>query len=527
MKISRLLSACLCLTALAWGQGLDPKKLLQPPTDTWPSYNGDYSGRRYSTLKQINSANVGNMTLAWNYRMNFGGPAPGGGTMKATPLMVNGVLYFSAPDHAWAVDARTGRQLWHYEWKSKGGIHIGSRGVAIYRDWLYFETPDNYLICLNAKDGTERWHTAIGDVRLEYFSTPAPMVIGNHIIVGTGGDSLDVPGYLEARDPETGKVQWHWNTTPRPGEPGAETWPNKDAMEHGGGMTWLPGTYDPELNLYYLGTGNPNPVFAGQGRKGDNLYTCSIVALNPDTGKMVWYFQASPHDTHDWDAIQTPVLIDGVIDGKPRKLVAQASRNGYYFLLDRTNGKQIVSEPYIKLNWSKGLDKRGKPIPDPEKDPKPEGILSMPSASGGTNWAPPSFSPQSGLFYVSGTENYSLLFLTDTEEKPEGFAGKETNLWSKASVKALDYKTGKVKWMHEFPGLGGGNFGVLSTVGNLMFTGDQYNNFIAFDATAGGILWHSRLGGTVANGPISYELDGKQYVVVGAGDSIYAFALNR
>ncbi|MCU1329025.1 MAG: acido-empty-quinoprotein group [Bryobacterales bacterium] len=527
MTMTRLLAATALFATLSAAQGLDPKKLLEPPTDTWPTYNGDYSGRRFSTLKQVNSTNVGNMTLAWTYRMNLGPNATGGVTMKATPLEVNGVLYFSAPDHAWAVDARTGRQLWHYEFKSKGGIHIGSRGLAMYRDWLYLETPDNYLVCLNAKDGTERWRAEIADVRLEYFSTPAPVVIGNHVIVGTGGDSLDVPGYLEARDPETGKVQWHWNTTPRPGEPGANTWPNKDAMEHGGGMTWLPGTYDPELNLYFLGTGNPNPVFGGQGRKGDNLYTCSIVALNPDTGKMAWYFQVSPHDTHDWDAIQSPVLIDGTIDGKPRKLLAQASRNGYYFLLDRVTGKQLVSQPYINLNWSKGLDKRGQPIPDPEKDPKPEGILSMPAASGGTNWAAPSFSPLTNLFYVSATENYSLLFLVDTDEKPEGFAGKENNLWSKASLKALDYRTGKTKWIHEYPGTGGGNFGVLTTAGNVLFTGDPFNNFIAFDPTDGKILWHSRLGGTVANGPMTYELDGRQYVVVGGGDTLYAFALNK
>jgi len=290
------------------GQALDPAKLLQPPTDTWPTYNGDYSGRRFSPLAKIRASNVKAMTLAWVYRVNTepGGDDGelGGAQIKSTPLEVNGVLYFTIPDHVWAADARTGRELWHYHWKTKGGIHIGNRGVGIYRDWLYFQTPDNYLVCLNAKDGSERWRVEIADVKQEYLSTPAPMVIRNHLLVGVGGDSLDLPGYLESRDPETGKLQWRWNTTPRPGEPGAETWPNQDAMEHGGGMTWMPGTYDPELNLYYLGTGNPNPVLAGQGRQGANLWTCSIVALNPDTGKLVWYFQASPHDTHDWDAVQ-------------------------------------------------------------------------------------------------------------------------------------------------------------------------------------------------------------------------------
>jgi len=507
-------------------QGLDPARLMEPPVDTWPTYNGDYSGRRFSPLKQVTAANVGSLTLAWTYRLNAGPGGAGGQSMKATPLEVNGVLYFSVPDHVWAVDARTGRQLWHYQWEAHGGIHIGSRGLGMYRDWLYFETPDNYLVCLNANDGRERWRVQIADVRLEYFSTPAPVVIGNHVLVGIGGDSLDVPGYLESRDPETGAVQWHWNSTPRMGEPGAETWPNKDAMEHGGGMTWIPGTYDPQLNLYYLGTGNPNPVWAGQGRVGDNLYTCSIVALNPDTGKMAWYFQASPHDTHDWDAVQTPVLFDGTIDGRPRKLLAQASRNGYFFVLDRTNGRNILSKPYQPINWTRGLDARGQPIRNPDKDPKPDGALMMPAAAGATNWAPPSFDPLTGLFYVSGTESYSMLYQTDTDAKPEGFAGKEVGVWSKVSIKALDYQTGKVRWTHEYPGLGSGNFGILTTAGGVLFTGDQYGDFIAFEPAGGGILWHSRLAAPVANGPMAYQLDGREYVVVGAGDSLYAYALN-
>src|SRR5437899_3044046 len=208
---------------------------------------------------------------------------------------------------------------------------------------------------------------------MQYFCTTSPLVVKNHIIVGVGGDAMDVPGFLDARDPETGDLQWRWNTTPRPGEAGAETWPNKDAMEHGGGMTWMPGTYDPELNLIYWGTGNPNPVYAGQGRKGSNLYTCSIVALNPDTGKMVWSFQASPHDTHDWDAVETPVLYDGEFGGQPRKLLMQASRNGYFFVLDRTTGKSLLTKPFGPVNWSKGVDKEGRPIPNTDKEPTPDG----------------------------------------------------------------------------------------------------------------------------------------------------------
>ena len=515
------------LPSLSRGQALDPAKLLQPPVDTWPTYNGDYSGRRFSPLTKINSSNVGSMTLAWVYRTVLGQDAGGfsPSSVKATPIEVKGVLYFAVPDHAWAIDARTGRELWHYKWETKGGIHIGNRGFGMYGDWLYFETPDNYLICLNAKDGTERWHLEIADVKQEYFSTPAPVVIRNHVIVGTGGDSLDVPGFLESRDPETGKVQWRWNTTPRKGEPGADTWPNKDAMEHGGGMTWMPGTYDPELNLYYLGTGNPNPVMAGQGRMGSNLWTCSIVALNPDTGKLVWYFQTSPHDTHDWDAVQTPVLIDGTIDGKPRKLLAQANRNGYYFLLDRTNGKNLLSKPYIDINWSSGLNQKGEPVPALDKEPKTDGTLVIPSASGGTNWQAPSFSPDTGLLYVNSSENYSIFYLTDTDPKPEGYGGRDQGVWSKSAITAIDYKTGKIRWKHEFPGRGIGGSGVLSTAGKLVFSGDLAGNFIAFDAATGKILWHTRLGAPVANGPMTYQLDNRQYLVVGAGDSLYGFTM--
>ena len=270
MNLSKALVSisALCLAAVLAADGLDPSKLGAPPTDTWPTYNGDYTGRRFSTLKRINSANVKSMSLAWVYRANMATGSGSGGSVpiKATPLLVNGVLYFTVPDHTWAVDARTGRELWHYFWETQGGIHIGNRGVGIYGDWVYFETPDCFLVCLNAKDGKECWHVQIADVKQEYFSTPAPIIINNHVIVGVGGDSLDVPGYVEARDPETGALQWHWNTTPRKGEPGLESWPSEEASAHGGGMTWLPGSYDPELNLIYWPTGNPQPVLSGHSR---------------------------------------------------------------------------------------------------------------------------------------------------------------------------------------------------------------------------------------------------------------------
>src|SRR5246127_1833771 len=344
------LLACFAVVPIGVAQGLDAAALLKPATDTWATYNGDYSGKRYSTLDQINAGNIHSLTLAWAFNTK-------GSVLKSTPLEVNGILYFSAPDNVWAADARFGRLIWHYQRPSEGD-HIGHRGLGMYKDWLYFTTPDAHLISLDAKDGKVRWDVELADEKLGYFSTMAPLVIRDHVIVGVSGDVTDVRGYLKSIDPETGNTQWTWYTEPDPGQPGSETWPRDgDALLHGGGMTWMTGTYDPDLNLLYWGTGNPNPVLVGEGREGDNLYTCSIVALNPDTGKLAWYFQPSPHDVHDWDAVQTPVVFDAEFHGAKRKLLAPASRNGYYFLLDRTNGKHIITKPLIDtLNWAKGLN---------------------------------------------------------------------------------------------------------------------------------------------------------------------------
>jgi alcohol dehydrogenase (cytochrome c) len=336
---------------------------------------------------------------------------------------------------------------------------------------------------------------------------------------------MDVPGFLEARDPETGEVQWRWNSEPRPGEPGAETWPDRSSMEHGGGMTWLPGTYDPDLKLLYWGTGNPNPVYAGQSRKGSNLWTCSIVALHIDTGRLAWYFQASPHDTHDWDNVETPVLFDGTIDGKPRKLLAQAARNGFFFVLDRTNGQNVVTANYGGGNWASGVDKKGQPVPNPEKDPKVAGSLVSLPAQGATNWMPPSFSPDTGLFYVNMMEGYSLAYLTDTDEKPEGYGGIGRNLWMCHILKAIDYRTGKLRWSHTYESGSGLGSGILTTHSDLLFSGDYSGNLIAFQADNGEVLWHYRVGKSVSNGPMTYLLNGKQYVVAGAGNLLYAFSL--
>ena len=522
----RFLAAMLLACALHAQGSLDPASIARPSPDSWPTYNGDYSGRRYSTLSKINSSNINALTLAWVYRATAGGPGGFGGniTIKATPLLVNGVLYFTAPDHVWAVDAISGREIWHFVWKSKGGIHIGNRGVGISGNRLFFETPDCNLVSLDLKTGKERWRKEICDLDQYYYGSVAPIIVKNHVIVGVSGDDIDIPGYLESRDPKTGDLQWRWYTTPKPGEPGSETWPNPEAMTHGGGMTWVPCTYDPDLNLIYLGTGNPQPVLAGKGRTGANLFTESIVALNPDTGKLVWYFQPSPHDTHDWDATQTTVLFDGEIDGRPRKLLAQGGRNGYFFVLDRTNGRNVVTAPFVKTNWAKGIDEKGQPTPDPAKEPSPAGTLVSPNSGGAANWPPPSFSPETGLFYVSAARSFSMFYLTDLGKKPQGWGGHDVGGYSESYLEAIDYKTGKVRWSHRWLG-GRGGSGLLSTAGKLLFSGDGANNLVALDPANGEILWHAGLGANVSNGPITYELDGIQYLVVGAGDTLFSFAM--
>jgi acido-empty-quinoprotein group A len=506
-------SAALLLTLLAGTAG----------AQSWPTFHGDDSGQHHSKLTQITAANVASLTLSWIYKAQV----PGGGmglkpTLKATPIEVDGVLYFSMPNQVWAIDARTGREIWAY--KTEAGNAIGNRGVAVHNGTVYVETPDSHLVALEASTGKEKWRVEFADARLGYFATMAPIIVKNHVIVASGGDSLNLPGYLQARDPETGALQWEWRTTPRAGEKGSETWPDTDAMDHGGGMPWMPGTYDPDTNLIYWGTGNPNPVHAGQGRKGDNLWTCSIVALDADTGKLTWYYQVSPHDTHDWDAVQTPVLVDGNFHGKPRKLLIQASRNGYFFVLDRRTGEHLLTEPYVPANWAKGLDGNGRPIPDPAKEPSTDGTLVNPSSGGAANWPPPAFDPQSGLLYVQANDMSSIYYLTDTGPKPVGFGGLDDMLEPHPGITAIDYATGKVRWRHPFSA--GVNFaGVLNTAGKLVFAGDTNQDFIALDAANGRTLWRVNLGTSTNGTPITYQIGQQQFIVVAAGMDLYGFTL--
>jgi len=488
--------------------------LLNAQDRPWPSLNGDDSARRFSPLTQLDRSNVEKLRLAWQLKAGMG-------VIKGTPVVVNGVLYFTVPDRVWAVDARTGKELWQFNRPSRGD-RIANRGVAYYKGRVYFGTPDAFLICLRADNGQKVWETAMADVNFGYYMSMPPLVVKDRLIVGISGDAGDVTGFLKSVDPETGKVLWTWTSVPKWGEPGSETWPSEEALLHGGGTTWVQGSYDPELNLIYWGTGNPHPVMNGRDRAGSNLYTCSIVALNADTGKLVWYYQPSPHDTTDRDATESVVLIDGVFRGRQRKMLAQASRNGYFFLLDRVTGEHLLTTSFGPQNWSLGLNKRGEPIPNPKKDPTPDGTLFQGS---GTNWWVPSFSPATGLFYVNANQGvWSLTYLTNGAVQgglDDHQGGRESALSpGEPALLAIDYQTGEVRWK-----VGYGNpAGILTTAGGLLFTSNS-NYLVAMDEATGKTLWKTSLGGPAANAPITYQLDGRQYVVMSVRDTLYAFAL--
>jgi alcohol dehydrogenase (cytochrome c) len=547
-----LIAILLCPVVLGGqGKGVDPADLLKSLADSWPTYSGDYTGRRYSALTQVNRLTVKNLTLAWTIGVTPGPGAgggrgggrgnviiggegtidfpPGGGSgIKGTPLMVDGTLYVSTPDNAWAIDARDGRELWHYYWKTRGGTHIANRGLGMWNNYLYMTTPDNYLVSLDAKTGRERWHKTVADFSQQYFTTTAPIIVGNHVILGVGND-LDSPGFLQSFDAETGDLQWKFYTVPmNPGDPGLETWENLDAARHGGGMPWMPGVYDPETKLYIFGTGNPIPAYTVGRGEGDNLYTGCLIAVNVDTGKMAWYFQTSPHDMHDWDSAQVPILIDAIVKGKKRKLVSTAARNGYFFTLDRVTGEHMVTSKYgLTTNWAKSVDAKGTVRRDPGKDPIVPGALVSPMAGGTVNWEPPAYSPDTGLFYVSERNTFSIFYLTDPDPRGSmGLGGKdEVAVGSHGSfLTAIDPKTGKIAWRHRYPIGNGGGGGLLATAGKLVFAGDAGGNIVAHDAVTGKPLWHSRIG-NVTNTPITYRIDGRQYLLVATGDQLFSFVL--
>ena len=490
--------------------GIRATDLAEPAIENWLTYHGDYTGQRHSTLDQISPDNVRTLTLAWAFQTNQSQ------SIKGTPIVADGVLYVTTPDNLWALDARNGRQLWRYRYPANDGFHIGHRGVAVQGDSVFLTTPDAHLVALDIHDGREKWNVEIADSARGYWSTTAPLLIRNHLITGVSGDFDNLPGILRSFDPETGEAQWTFYSTPPPGTP--------DSISGGatGGQMWMTGTYDPELDLLYVGTGNPTPVLNGEFRPGDNKWTGSIVALHPDSGTLAWGFQVSPHDTHDWDAAEVPVLVDGRFGGEDRKLLLQASRNGYYVVLDRVTGENLLTTPFAAVNWAERIDADGRPIPNPGKEPARDGRLMAPDEAGATNYRSPSFDPQTGLLIVSSADAYGIYFF-----KPDhgnyGWAGADYTIHSRGELRAIDYETGEIRWRHDLYGSAGAA-GVLTTRSGLTFTGDSRINALALDTATGNTLWHSAIG-RVGNSPITYLLDGRQYVVLGGGSALYAFAL--
>jgi alcohol dehydrogenase (cytochrome c) len=494
----------------------------------WLTYSGNYQAHRYSPLNQITAANVHRLRPAWVYQTQQG-------STETSPIAVDGVLYVTEPPTiVTALDARTGRALWSYERnlpKDLRTIGFGrvNRGVAVLGDTIFVGTLDAHLVALDRRSGGVRWDVEVADYHVGHCITLAPLALKDKVITGISGGEAGVRGFIDAYDAATGKRAWRFWTIPAPGEPGHETW-SGDAWKTGGGTTWVTGSYDPELNLVYWGIGNPAPDWNGDSRPGDNLYTCSVVALDADQGVLRWHFQFTPHDDHDWDATEIPVLVDAVVRGRARKLLAMANRNAFYYLLDRATGEFVLGVPYAKQTWAKGLDDRGRPIVLPNVSPSAEGTLVWPSLQGATNWFSPSYSPVTKTLYVPVREMGSYYFKTKAEYKPGTFfagGGERTlprdQLWG--AIRALDVATGKQRW--EFKLHSPSWAGVLSTAGGVVFGGSAEGNFYALDASDGRPLWDFQTGGAIAANPISFSVDGAQYVLIAAGNCIFAFRLDE
>jgi len=491
----------------------------------WLTYSRDLLGHRFSPLSEITTENVGNLKVKWALQL----PED---RSEVSPIVIDDVMYITGPNWAAALDIHTGRRLWSWDRTIPADYHnIGfgrvSRGPAVLDDKLYVATLDCYLVALDLKSGAERWSSKVGDYKLGYSMTLAPLAIEGKIVVGVSGGEAGIRGFLDAYDAKTGKRAWRFWTIPGPGEPGHETWQG-ESWKTGGGPTWVTGAYDPELKLVYWGVGNPSPDWNGDARKGNNLYTCSFVALDGQTGKLRWYFQFTPHDTHDWDAAHTPVLFDARIGGRERKLIASANRNAFYYVLDRVTGEFIAGQPYAKETWASGLDVKGRPIRTPNSEPTEKGALIWPNLNGATVWFSPSYSPQTGLFYVAVREMGSVYFKRETEYKVGTFyaGGGENELppddaWGE--IRALDATTGETRWtfqLHTPPWAG-----VLSTAGGLVFSGSNEGNFYALDARTGKALWEFQTGGPIAANPISFTEDGKQRIAISADRVLYVFGL--
>jgi alcohol dehydrogenase (cytochrome c) len=508
---------------------VQPQQLLvRPVGENWPSYNGDYSGARYSSLDQINAKNVAQLRAQWVFH------APNSSNLEVTPITVDGLMFVTSANDAYALDAQTGREIWHYSRPVTEGLiddasQHHNRGVGIWRNRIYLETDNAHLLCLDARSGHLIWDVPYTDGNKNYGATSAPLVVKDKVVVGTSGGDDGVRGFVSAFDAETGKIAWRFWTIPGPGEFGSASWPG-DMYLHGGGTTWMPGTFDPELNTLYWGTSNPSPDFDGGPRPGDDLYTDCVLALDPDTGKLKWYFQFTPHDLFDYDATETPVLVDAVYSGEPRKLLVQANRNGYLYILDRTNGKFLSAVPFVeKLNWAKGIDAQGRPIRTDVK-PTAQGTRVCPGFIGATNWYAPSYSPATHLFYFLALENCDLYFLK-TQKFAEGQTYYSTGVKHSPEDRGqkflLAYELGSEKpaWRYLQVGSGHSSGGTMTTAGELVFFGDAAQSFEAVDARSGKPLWHFNTGQNIHASPMTYAVNGKQFVAIAAGSDVFTFGL--
>jgi alcohol dehydrogenase (cytochrome c) len=533
-----LLTGCAAAVSVAQDAGnasssvnidVAPAQLLaKPVAANWLSYNGDYTGRRFSILDQINVNNVKNLQAKWVFH------APNSDSLEVTPVVVDGMMFVTSANDAYALDARTGRIVWHYSRPVTEGLiddasQHHNRGVGIWRSRVYMETDNAHLLCLDARSGHLLWDVAYTDGNKNYGTTSAPLVVKDKVLVGTSGGDDGVRGFVAAYDAETGKEAWRFWTIPGPGEPGSESWPG-DLYMHGCGTTWMPGTFDPELNTIYWGTSNPCPDFDGDPRPGDDIYTDSVLALDPDTGKLKWFFQFTPHDLYDYDATETPVLIDDIYAGQPRKLLAEANRNGFFYVLDRTDGKFLSAFQFAeKLNWASGIDKQGRPIRT-GAIPSAEGTRICPGFTGATNWYAPSYNPETHLFYFLSMENCNI-YLKKAEEFEEGKTYYSTGV--KRSVGderqrillAYNLESDKPVWRFVQVGEGHSFAGTMTTKGGLVFFGDDAQSFEAVDARSGVPLWYFHTGQNLHASPMSYAVQGAQYVAIASGSDIFSFAL--
>jgi alcohol dehydrogenase (cytochrome c) len=528
--------SCIALVAAASARGQSTATTVKTTADVasafhsgdWPTYNGDYTGRRYSGLTQITPANVGQLHAAWVFHSR------NAGTLEVTPVVINGVMYVTASNDAYALNATDGQLLWHYSRPVTEGLiddasgHI-SRGVAVWGNRLFMETDNAHLLCLDARSGHLIWDVAYADWNKNYGATSAPLLVKGKVIVGTSGGDDGVRGFIAAFDVQTGALAWRRWTIPAPGEFGSLSWPG-DIWQHGGGTAWMPGTFDPELNTIYWGTGNAAPDYDGTGRPGDDLYTSCVLALDPDTGKIKWYFQFTPHDLYDFDGEETPVLVDRVYDGQPRKLLIEANRNGYIYILDRTNGEFLSATQFAeKLNWAKGIDAQGRPIFTDVK-PSANGMLTCPGEAGATNWYSPTYNEGTQLFYFLALDECTV-----NSMKPEEFEeGKEYYATggrrdpkgkSEKRLIAFDPATRRFPWIYPQTGRGESWGGVMSTASGLVFFADDSDSFEAVDAKTGKSLWHFNTGQSLHASPMSYAVDGHQYVAIASGDDLFIFTL--